>query len=74
MIGVKRNPTTGEYEARLGIRLLGSYKTEKEAALRYNEEAKKVFSFPILNKGFEENDSNEQIKLDNKENSGDNVS
>ena len=55
--GVTYNSDTAKYEARMGQRMLGEYKSAKEAALAYNEQASKIFTFPILNKI---EDTNEQ--------------
>lgn len=58
--GVKYNTTSNQYEATIGKRVIGSYKTELEAAKAYNEQAKKVFVFPILN-------NIKEIDIDNNE-------
>jgi hypothetical protein len=61
--GVKKNKY-GLYDALLGSRIIGSFKTELEAAKAYNEHAKKIFSFPVLNKLNDEEDSNTENEED----------
>ena len=48
--GVSYNPTTKLYSARLGVKEIGQYKTLESAAEHYNEQARRIFTFPILNK------------------------
>lgn len=48
-IGVRYNSHTKKYEARLGAKHLGFHRTLEEAAKAYNTDARKVFSFPIIN-------------------------
>lgn len=53
------NKNTGMYEARLGQRVLGEFKTEKEAIQKYNEHVTKSFAFPILIKTHEPDNKEE---------------
>ena len=48
--GVKYHHDTKEFEAYIGKRSLGMFKTEQEARDKFDEEATKLFAFPFLNK------------------------
>lgn len=47
MPGVRKNGK--KWEAFLGKKILGNFDTKKEAEDCYDENAKKIFKFPILN-------------------------
>lgn len=49
-IGIHYNEHTKKYEASLGKKRLGQYRTLEEAAKVYNNDARRMFAFPILNK------------------------
>ena len=48
--GITFNNQTGLFEAQLGVRKIGEYKTQFEAINAYNILSSKIFNFPILNK------------------------
>lgn len=48
--GVTYSPTTKMYTAKLGVKTIGEYKSLEGAAEAYNDNAKRIFTFPILNK------------------------
>lgn len=49
MPGVKYDYITFKWQAHLGQKLLGEFKTKEEAMECYDKKAKEVFAFPILN-------------------------
>lgn len=48
--GVTHSQHTKMYTAKLGVKTIGEYRTLEDAAKAYNDNAKRIFNFPILNK------------------------
>lgn len=60
MPGVKFNKITKKWEAKLGVKILGEFKTKIEAEDCYDETATKIFAFPFLNNKKVEEDGSEE--------------
>lgn len=60
MVGVKYNFINYTWEAKIGQRVLGEFKTKEEAMECYDKKAKTVFNFPILNNKDEANNEPEK--------------
>lgn len=49
MPGVKYDHITFKWQARMGKRIIGEFKTKEEAMKCYDDKAREIFAYPILN-------------------------